>query len=189
MRTLANARRKIALSRRFGGSATKLETEASNYHSEPNQIASRIQALHGMVHAILRVMRLPCDAMLPLSVPMTTKTKTVVPNYRHQQRHGIYHRSGSTQCHGGSDRGRFSAAGMETAASVGTTSRFVAHWVESTQTVRVARFAESYVGRRVGLEAKSLHSTIQDIRQEIREKAESLRKVSGISDAANDGTC
>jgi hypothetical protein len=25
--------------------------------------------------------------------------------------------------------------------------------------------------------------------QEIREKAESLRKVSGISDAANDGTC
>jgi hypothetical protein len=50
---------------------------------------------------------------------------------------------------------------------------------------------ESYGGRRVGLEAKSLHSTIQDIRvQEPCERAESLRKASGISDAANDdGTC
>jgi hypothetical protein len=50
----------------FGGSATAVTTrsEAMNYYSEPNQIASRIQALYGMVSAILRVTGKLRDAML-----------------------------------------------------------------------------------------------------------------------------
>jgi hypothetical protein len=80
--------------------------------------------------------------------------------------------------HGGSDRGRFSAAGMETAASVGTTSRFVAHWVESTKTV-VSH------GLRRATSAKSLTDDPHIRTGTVKSTNRSGRQ--GISDAANDG--
>ena len=50
----------------FGGSATAVQTgaEAMNYFSEPNKLADRIIALHGMILSILRVTSTLRDAML-----------------------------------------------------------------------------------------------------------------------------
>lgn len=50
----------------FGGSATAVQTgtEAMNYFSEPNKLADRMIALHGMVLSILRVTSTLRDAML-----------------------------------------------------------------------------------------------------------------------------
>ena len=50
----------------FGGSATAVQTgtEMRNYYSEPNQLADRILALHGIVHAILRTTRVLRDALM-----------------------------------------------------------------------------------------------------------------------------
>ena len=50
----------------FGGGATVVQTgtEAVNYFSEPNKLADRIIALHGMIHSLLRVTGTLRDAML-----------------------------------------------------------------------------------------------------------------------------
>lgn len=50
----------------FGGGATAVQTgsEAYNYFSEPNKLADRIIALHGMVLSILRVTSTLRDAMM-----------------------------------------------------------------------------------------------------------------------------
>ncbi|KAL3940668.1 MAG: hypothetical protein SGBAC_004833 [Bacillariaceae sp.] len=50
----------------FGGSATTVQvgTEAMNYFSEPNKLADRIIALHGMTMSILRVTSTLRDAMM-----------------------------------------------------------------------------------------------------------------------------
>ncbi|CAJ1922271.1 unnamed protein product [Cylindrotheca closterium] len=50
----------------FGGSATTVQvgTEALNYFSEPNKLADRIIALHGMTLSILRVTSTLRDAMM-----------------------------------------------------------------------------------------------------------------------------
>lgn len=50
----------------FGGSATTVQvgTEAMNYFSEPNKLADRIIALHGMTLSILRVTSTLRDAMM-----------------------------------------------------------------------------------------------------------------------------
>lgn len=50
----------------FGGGATAVQTstEAVNYFSEPNQLADRIIALHGMLLSILRVTSTLRDAMM-----------------------------------------------------------------------------------------------------------------------------
>jgi hypothetical protein len=171
----------------FGGSATAITTgtEARNYYSEPNQIASKIQALHGMVHAILRVTSTLRDAML----------RDHIRTDDYENKDGLTDLSSSAAARdmattalarhkgkimGAATAGRFSAAGMETAASVGTTSRFLSRTGSNLlKTVRVARFAGGAMSAAVLVfEAKSLHSTIQDIRTgNPCEKAESLRKV------------
>jgi hypothetical protein len=50
----------------FGGSATAVQTgtEMRNYYSEPNQLADRIFALHGIVHSILRTTGILRDALM-----------------------------------------------------------------------------------------------------------------------------
>jgi hypothetical protein len=171
----------------FGGSATAISTgtEARNYYSEPNQVASRIQALHGMVNAILRVTGTLRDAIL----------RDHIRTDDYENKDGCTELSSSTAARdmaitalaqhkakvmAAATAGRFSAAGMETAASVGTTSRILSRTGSNLmKTVRVARFAGGALSAAVLVfEAKSLHDTIQDIRTgNPCEKAESLRKV------------
>jgi hypothetical protein len=118
----------------FGGSATAVSTgtEARNYYSEPNKLAGRIQALHGMVHAILRVTGTLRDAMLRDHIRTddyenkdglaTTDVASSVAA-RDIANAALARHKGKVMA--AATAGRFSAAGMETAASVGTTSRFL----------------------------------------------------------------
>jgi hypothetical protein len=166
----------------FGGSATAISTgtEARNYYSEPHQLASRIQALHGMVHAILRVTSTLRDAMLRdhIRTDAYDKEDDKDSGAREAAMSALKQHKGKVMA--AATAGRFSAAGMETAASVGSTSRFLSRTGSNLlKTVRVARFAGGALSAVVLVfEAKSLNSTIQDIRAgNPCEKAESLRLV------------
>jgi hypothetical protein len=174
----------------FGGSATAVSTgtEARNYYSEPNKLASRIQALHGMIQAILRVTGTLRDAMLRDHIRtddyenkdgMATTDVASSVAARDMANTALARHKGKVMA--AATAGRFSAAGMETAASVGgSTSRFLSRTGSNLlKTVRVARFAGGAMSAAVLVfEAKSLNSTIQDIRAgNPCEKAESLRKV------------
>jgi hypothetical protein len=137
-----------------------------------------------MVHAILRVTGTLRDAMLRDHICTDDyENKDGCTELSSSAAARDIPPSGSTQGNmAAATAGRFSAAGMETAASVGTTSRFVAHWVESTKTV------VSHGLRELATSKPRVSFDDQDIRTGTV-KAESLRKASGISDAANDGTC
>jgi hypothetical protein len=167
----------------FGGSATAVQTgtEARNYYSDSNQLAGRILALHGMVNAILRVTSTLRDAMLRDHI----RTDVYDEDYDKDQSSARALAVNALSRHKGkvlaaATATRFSAAGMETAASLGTTSRFLTRTGSNLlKTMRVARFAGGAMSAAVLVfEAQSLNTTIRDIRAgNPCEKAESLRKV------------
>ena len=69
----------------FGGGATSVQmgNEAMNYFSEPNKLADRIIALHGMTLSILRVTSTLRDAMMRDHIPFIFRQSSLicVPGY------------------------------------------------------------------------------------------------------------
>ncbi len=157
----------------FGGSATAIQTgtEAYNYFSEPNKLADRIIALHGMILSILRVTSTLRDAMMrdhirtdvfeaeKLSLTDTFQ-ETLEKNKGKVLVASNAGRAATLGSVAGTEAGVVaSASGVRGATALSRASTAAA------RTVRFARFAGGALSAAVlVMEANAIHGTLQDIR-------------------------
>ncbi|GKY92023.1 hypothetical protein MPSEU_000173900 [Mayamaea pseudoterrestris] len=186
----------------FGGSATAVQTSTDlrNYYSEPNQLADRVIALHGMVRSILRIVKALHEVI----------TRDHLHSGMYDEDDDDDGKDGVAACHKsmlehdksfesramvGMTAGRAAAASVEFASLAGATAGTSMTAVAETaalnagllnrsgmvllRTARVARFAGGALSAAtVMLEAKSLNDTLGRIRAgNACEKATILRKI------------
>jgi hypothetical protein len=180
----------------FGGSATAVQTgsELRNYYSEPNQLADRIIALHGMICSILRVTQTLQDVITRDHMesgfyenPSEDLLSTL--DQEDEKKFGTRAMLGITA-------GRAAAASVELGALAGagvagTSLTTVAETAAVNagilnrsgmallRTARVARFAGGALSAAtLALEAKSLNNTLNEIRDgNPCDKADILREI------------
>jgi len=187
----------------FGGSATAVQTgtEVRLHLSQPNRLADKILALHGICHSILKVVGALRDAVLRDHL-RTDLYKDDAPqkvmdyNSHHAASHKLEHaQQQQTNLVTGASTlatlglGRAStiaaeAAGAEATATTLTAAGRGARWFgrggsAAMNTVRFARFAGgSLAAATLLLEARSLHTTLQAVRAgNPCDKAEALRGI------------
>jgi len=174
----------------FGGSATAVQTgtEVRNHLSEPNRLADRILALHGMAQSILRVTSTLRDALLRSHIRADVYLKAKKPIDVEKT---IQKNRGNILA--GVQVSRTSLAGLEAGMSAASTAAVAETGVlagrqatflsrTSTGIMRTARFARFASGAlsaaMLVFEAKCMTNTIQSIRAgNPCEKAELLRKL------------
>lgn len=167
----------------FGGGATAVQTgtEAYNYFSEPNKLADRIIALHGMVLSILRVTSTLRDAMMRnhirtdvFEAEQASLAETVQEQLEKNKAGvlavGNMGRAATLGSVAGVEAGAVASAGgvvaAETAAGAGARSATALSraGTAAARTVRFARFAGGALSAAVlVMEANAIHSTLQDI--------------------------
>ena len=154
----------------FGGSATVVQTgsEALNYFSEPNCLADRIIALHGMLLSILRVTSTLRDAMMRDHI-RTDALDTSMANLKVTVTEALV--ANRTGVVAASNVGRAatlgSVAGAETAAGMGARSATALSRASAAaaRTVRFARFAGGALSAAVlVMEANAIQGTLKEIR-------------------------
>ena len=172
----------------FGGSATVVQTgsEAMKYLSEPNQLADRMMALHGMIQSILSTTMSMRETTL---VPYLDRAVLSLTKKQQQMTHKPLHAERDAQVKkavtAGVRAGSTAATGM---ATLGTglvqegaaAGRFMSR--AGTNLARSARFARFAGGAlsaaTLVLEARELTKTVEQIRQgNPCEKAAELRKM------------
>jgi hypothetical protein len=170
----------------FGGSATAVQTgtEARNYFSEPNQLADRILALHGILLQIVNITGVLRDAMMRDHI----RSEYYTDQSNQDSQKGIPRAAKL----GAATVGRYGMAGAEisnlasraavaeTGVMAGRNARFMSRTGSSLmRTARFARFAGGAMSAAIlVLEAKNLTNTIQDIQSgNPCQKAEKLREI------------
>ena len=153
----------------FGGGATVVQTgtEALHYFSEPNLLADRIIALHGMVLSILRVTSTLRDAMMRDHIrtdALETNTSSMKVSVQEAL---VNNRTGVVAV---SNVGRAatlgSVAGAETAAGIGARGATALSRASAAaaRTVRFARFAGGALSAAVlVMEANAIKGTLKEI--------------------------
>lgn len=168
----------------FGGSATVVQTgsEAYNYFSEPNKLADRIIALHGMLLSILRVTSTLRDAMMRNHIRTDVfeaekaSLAEAVQEKLGKNKAGVLAatnmgRAATLGSVAGAEAGVVASAtgGMvaaETAAGAGAqgATALTRAGTAAARTVRFARFAGGALSAAVlVLEANAIHSTLKEI--------------------------
>ena len=170
----------------FGGSATAVQTgtEVRNFYSEPNQLADRMIALHGVLVSILNITGVLRDAML--------RDHIRSDHYDPPKRSDAFQKAmekNRVSLLGGLAASRFSMAGVEmsravSVAETGAVTTRNARFFSRTGTnlMRMARFARFAGGALSAailvLEAKSMTNTIQEMQSgNPCEKADRLREM------------
>ena len=182
----------------FGGGATAVQTgtEAFNHFSEPNKLADRIIALHGMVFSILRVTSTLRDAMLrdhirtdvfdAEKVSLTDAVQgTMVKNKAGVLVASNMGRAATLGSVAGAEAGVVASAstvvGAEVAAGAGArgATALSRAGTAAARSIRFARFAGGALSAAVLLiEANALHSTIKEIHNGSPcEKAQYIRAI------------
>ena len=170
----------------FGGSATAVQAgnEARNYFSEPNKLADRVIALHGMVLSLLRVTSTLRDAMLRDHIrtdvfeadatPLSEQAKKKLEENKTGVMAGA--NVGRSITLGGAAARMGGAATMEAGAVAGAEAGAMAGARGATvfsragtaaaRTVRFARFAGGALSAAVlVMEANAIQSTLKDIHE------------------------
>jgi hypothetical protein len=168
----------------FGGSATVVQTgtEAYNYFSEPNKLADRIIALHGMLLSILRVTSTLRDAMMRNHIRTDVfeaekaSLAEAVQEKLEKNKRGVLvatnmGRAATLGSVAGAEAGVVASAtgGMvaaETAAGAGAqgATALTRAGAAAARTVRFARFAGGALSAAVlVMEANAIHSTLKEI--------------------------
>ena len=176
----------------FGGGATAVQTgsEAMNYYSEPNQLADRILALHGMVLSLLRVTSTLRDAMLRDHIrtdvfdaepmPLSEKAKATM-----EKNKGIVSAGAnvgrSLTLGGAASLEVGTVAGAEVAAGAGArgATALSRAGTAAARTLRFARFAGGALSAAVlVMEANAIQSTLKEIQEgNPCEKANRIREI------------
>jgi hypothetical protein len=167
----------------FGGGATAMQTgtEAYNYYSEPNKLADRIIALHGMILSILRVTSTLRDAMMRDHIRTDvfeadkTSLTDAVQEKLEKNKAGVlaasnFGRAATLGSVAGVEAGAVASvstvATAEVAAGAGARSATVLSraGTAAARTVRFARFAGGALSAAVVvMEANAIHSTLKEI--------------------------
>ena len=172
----------------FGGGATAVQTgtEAVNYFSEPNKLADRIIALHGMIHSLLRVTGTLRDAMLRDHIRTDAYVAGGETNLSEQAQKAVENNKAAVL--GAANMGRGltlgGAAGGTVAAEAGVVGARGATAVSragtaAARTLRFARFAGGALSAAVlVMEANAIQSTLKSINAgNPCEKADAIRSI------------
>jgi hypothetical protein len=167
----------------FGGGATAVQTgsEAYNYFSEPNKLADRIIALHGMILSILRVTSTLRDAMMRDHIRTDvfeaekTSLSDAVQEKLEKNKAGVLAasnvgRAATLGSVAGVEAGAVATASTvataEVAAGAGARGATIVSraGTAAARTVRFARFAGGALSAAVlVMEANAIHSTLKEI--------------------------
>lgn len=163
----------------FGGGATAVQTgtEAYNYFSEPNKLADRIIALHGMILSILRVTSTLRDAMMrdhirtdvfeaePTSLTSSVH-ETIEKNKAGVLAASNVGRAATLGSVAGVEAGGAAIVSAEAAAGAGArgATALSRAGTAAARTVRFARFAGGALSAAVlVMEANAIHTTLHEI--------------------------
>jgi hypothetical protein len=182
----------------FGGGATAVQsgTEAYNYFSEPNKLADRMIALHGMVLSILRVTSTLRDAMLRdhIRTDVFEAEATTLPDQVQERLE-----KNRTSVLAGANFGRTmtlggvasveagAVAGVEVGAVAGArgATAFSRAGTAAARTIRFARFAGGALSAAVlVMEANAIKSTLRSMHEGSPcDKAQKIREIAKESNS------
>uniref|UniRef100_A0A7S1V4T1 Uncharacterized protein n=1 Tax=Grammatophora oceanica TaxID=210454 RepID=A0A7S1V4T1_9STRA len=164
----------------FGGSATAVQTgtEAMKYYSEPNKLADRILALHGMVGSILSTTSYIRDhTLVPYLDNAIAKDRPMAKQVQQTQKKAM---TVGMRVGGNAATGMASFGASFAAQEGAVAGRFMSRaGTNLARTARFARFAGGALSAAcLVLEARELNKTMEQIKQgNPCEKATALRKI------------